>query len=233
MSSGVAIGLEWGEEGAQSAARRDDIIVVVDALRATSTIATALAHGVRSVRPVALMSQCHGELTAGEVGGARSESCDLDNSPLAFVDGTHRGKELVLKTSNGTPCVVASSHSSGDVIAGSLLNATGCGKFVANRSRQSKRNVSFVLAGRRGKPTSEDGIAAAAIAQAIGPCESLLEFARTPEELEEAFLESPTGQHLVELGKTDDVRFCARLDAFDVVPVFKDGLFTAEWGGGA
>ena len=113
MSAETVISFEWGKEAAEKAADRGDIVVVVDALRASSTIVTALACGVRCVRPVALLSECRGELTAAEVDGCRYEGTDLDNSPIAFLDGVHVGTELVLRTSNGTQCVAAASRNAG------------------------------------------------------------------------------------------------------------------------
>ena len=228
MSAEIAISFAWGKEGAENAADRGDIIVVVDALRATSTIVTALACGVRCVRPVALLSECRGELTAAEVDGSKHEGSDLDNSPLAFLGGAHLGAELVLRTSNGTQCVAAASRTSGKVVAGSLLNAASCGTYVAEKARLSERSVSFVLAGRKGEPAVEDGIAAVAIARTIGPFTAPVEFLVPPDRLEEAFLRSTTGEHLSVMGKGDDVRFCAQLDRFNVAPVLCGDFFTPE-----
>ena len=226
MPDEIVIHFGWGKKEAENAADRGDIFVVVDALRATSTIVTALACGVRCVRPVALLSECRGELTAAEVDGVKHKDSDLDNSPIPFLNGAHHGAELVLRTSNGTQCVAAAAHTSAEVIAGSMLNATSCGTYVANKARLSGKSVSFVLAGRKGETAVEDGIAAASIAKAIGPFTAPEEFLIPQGEIEKAFLRSTTGEYLLAMDKEEDVKFCVQLDRFNITPILRGAFFT-------
>ena len=228
MTGDFSISFELGPDGARRAARRGDIMVVVDALRATSTIVTALGNGVRSVRPVATIDECQGELTAAEQDCVKHEDSDLDNSPLSFMNEVHAGKELVLRTSNGTQCIAAAAGADGVIIAGALLNARSCAGFVASRAYESGRNVTFVLAGRKGQIAIEDGITAAAISEIMQPSSAPRQFLCTPEQSEDAFLSSSTGRHLAKMGKIEDVRFCARSDVFDMVPLLRGNSFLPD-----
>jgi 2-phosphosulfolactate phosphatase len=85
------------------------VAVIVDVLRATSTIVTALAAGVTEVFPVATLDECaalgreHGYITAAERDGVAAEGFDLGNSPFGFLNPNFpvRGRSLAISTTNG------------------------------------------------------------------------------------------------------------------------------------
>lgn len=221
--------LELGPSGAKAASDRGDVIVVVDALRATSTIVAALAGGMTSVRPVATVDECVGEVTAGERGGHKVPYLDFDNSPLEFVNGGQRGKKLCLTTTNGAECLLsAAQNGRAAVLAGALLNATAVARAALTLAQRRACNITIVVAGRNNQIAVEDQIAATQIALAIPGAEvrGSVPMLSADDYLID-FLNSDSGRNLSSLGRVQDVIFCAQKDAFDVVPMFKDGELTA------
>jgi phosphosulfolactate synthase (CoM biosynthesis protein A)/phosphosulfolactate phosphohydrolase-like enzyme len=220
-----AIKVELGASGALAASHRGDVIIVVDAIRASSTIITALANGVRSVIPVATVEDCIGEVTAGERGGKKIAQLDHDNSPLVFDNGRHRGKQLVLTTSNGTECILAAaSNPKATVLVGALLNVTAVAGFALETARTTGRNLSIVVAGRNNQPASEDVQSTSEmITQFHGaPVQTDIDLINS-EDFVLDFLNSESGRNLSSLGLSEEVIFCAQKDKFDVVPIFRDG----------
>lgn len=223
---GVAI--ELGPSGAKAASDRGDVIIVVDALRATSTIVAALAGGMTSVRPVATVDECVGEVTAGERGGLKVPHLDFDNSPLAFAGGEQRGKKLCLTTTNGTECLLsAAQNEQAVVLAGTLLNATAVAKAALTLAHRRTCNITIIVAGRNNQIAIEDQIAATQIALGIpgaDVCGSVPML--TSDDFLIGFLNNDSGKNLLSLGRVQDVIFCARKDAFDIVPILANGELT-------
>lgn len=222
--SPIPVYLENGVDGAAAASARGDICIVVDALRASSTIITALASGVGSVRTVATAEECVGELTAGEFHGEKLPGVDFDNSPLAFLNGDFTGEELVLTTTNGTACIQACVDGSSSLLIGSLLNATA----VAARARKlcGGGGISLIMAGRRGGLASEDLLAVSVIVSELGECELHGDFKPLQSEAYNMeFLASGSGENLKRLGREDDVLFCAQRDYFSAVPEWEEDRF--------
>lgn len=219
----IRIGL--GAGAALAAARRGDVVVVIDALRASSTIVTALAHGLKSVRPVTSVDECVGELTAGERGGKQVPQLNLDNSPLVFLDGSHQGKGLVLTTSNGTECLhAAASHPGSVTLVGSLLNAEAVARSALQLAQGRGSDISLICAGRNNEMASEDLIAASEIAMSIPGAPVLGDIKPvTCSDFYREFLASDSGRNLSKLGKTGDVIFCAVRDRYPLTPIFNNG----------
>lgn len=209
--------LENGLPGATAACSRNDLIIVVDALRASSTIASALASGIGSIRPVMTPEECVGNLTAGERFGRKLPGMTYDNSPCAFYQRSFEGEQLVMTSTNGTACIKESAKGQGPVLVGSLVNASAVAAY--SMRKRDGRDVSIVMAGRRGELAPEDLFAASAIAAELGDyrIEGEVE-AVGLDRPDRAFLTSPSGANLVALGREDDVRFCMQMNIFDVVP---------------
>jgi phosphosulfolactate phosphohydrolase-like enzyme len=224
-SSRARVTLTVGVDGARAASARADVVVVVDALRASSAIVAALARGMRSVRPVESVEECVGEVTAGERDGVKLPQMDFDNSPTAFDDPALAGKELVLTSTNGTRCIVAAaSNPEAVVLVGALLNATAVGRAAARLAAGRGCGVSIVIAGKPHHPSPEDHISATEIASAIeGASIEGAEHMLSVSDFDGAFLASEAGTHLVGLGRRGDVVACADRDRYEVVPVFREG----------
>jgi 2-phosphosulfolactate phosphatase len=195
--------------------------VVVDVLRATSTIAQALAAGYRRVLCCAeieeareLRERLGDAVLAGERRAAAIEGFDLGNSPRDFVEA--RAETLVLTTTNGTRAIVAAATHAETVLVGSLLNLDA----VAEAARGAGTDVEVVCAGVDGRFTLDDAYcagrlvalfegersdAAEAAARLAASFPSALEGLRASE--------NPFHEQLGE-----DVEWCARENVLDVVP---------------
>ena len=130
-------------------------VVVLDVLRATSTIASALASGARGVEPAGTLEQATararatGALLGGEREGLRPEGFDLGNSPCEY-DARCADRELVLSTTNGTQAVLA-ARGSRRILAGSLLNVEATARALIAGGAQE---VLLLCSGSRGQGPS-------------------------------------------------------------------------------
>ena len=225
--------LERFAAGAEAAARRGDVVIIVDALRASVTVAAALKVGASRVIPVpsveAAMAYlaCPGCLVAGERGGARIPSFDYGNSPLELLrlEDTLGGRALILTTSNGTRCVAAASGASA-LLVGSLPNLSAVSEAALISARELDRDITVVATGWMDQIAVEDSYSARALGQ------RLVELGAHPDDprrLSQAsadaaiiFAESASGRRLANLGYGKDVAFCAQTDVLNVAPI-RDG----------
>jgi len=225
----VSASIEQGVGGALHAASKKDVIIVVDALRCSSTVIAALAGGVKSIRPVVSADECVGEVTAGERGGKKIPGLDYDNSPVNLSAPALRGKSLVLTTTNGTECIKTSASYGSPVLIGALINATAVAKAALRLARELRRNISIVMAGRNNQLAPEDLISASEIIARLDGV-TLKGYIRPVHAADCAreFLESDSGRAIVAQGRRDDVLFCSQKDTHSTVPVYRDGLLVAN-----
>ena len=222
------ISLELGPSGARAASDRGDVIIVVDALRATSTIVTALAGGMKSVKPVASVDECVGEVTAGERGGHKIPHLDFDNSPTSFAGGDRRGKKLCITTTNGTECLVSAAASGNSIVlAGAMINCTAVASAAMTLAQRRGSNITIVIAGRNNQIAVEDQITATQIALNIPGADVLGSVPmRMSDDVLIDFLNSDSGKNLASLGRVQDVIFCAQKDIYAMVPSLSGGELT-------
>jgi 2-phosphosulfolactate phosphatase len=122
---------------------KDSNVVVIDILRATSTICTAIHEGAECVRAVknpqdALDLKAQGYLTAAERDGLKLEGFDMGNSPFECMDGAVRGKRIALTTTNGTKCIEAVAHAGArHVLSGSFLNLEALSQWLVAENRKT------------------------------------------------------------------------------------------------
>jgi 2-phosphosulfolactate phosphatase len=210
-------------------------VVLLDVLRATTVVATALAHGARWVMPVAGVEEARararsrpGALLAGERGGDPPPGFALGNSPVQVA--RLRPRELVLTTTNGTLAAERAASLVPPplvVYAGALVNRGA----VARALEEAGADVVLACAGQQGHAAAEDLLAAGAIAQAL-PARwrrddlaytAQWAFASQAHRLTAALAETPHGQELVRQGYAQDVAFCASLDRLEVLPCLVEG----------
>jgi len=200
---------------------------VIDVIRATSTIVTALAHGA-GVRPVASVEDAFAlkkrnpkALLAGERGGVALPGFDLGNSPEDFTSARVQGRLVLLTTTNGTQALAACAGAR-KVVTASLLNLDA----VAARLRELGPPWIVVCAGCDGEFGVDDAVVAGGIAEALGqehPMAAL--FRATRGDLTETLLGSAAGQELRKVGLEKDIPFCAQVDLFSIVPTMSaDGV---------
>lgn len=213
--------LELGVAGALRAQYRGDVVVVVDAIRASATITRCVELGAREVIPVVSATELKGEVTIGERGGAKLPGARFDNSPLSLTRKAIDGKSVVISTTNGTECIRAAHGENSVVLVGGMNNCSAVAQAALELAIRRGSGISLVAAGRNNLPAIEDRAAVTEIMRAIGnvTARGTLEPFYS-DNLEHDFLESESGANLVQLGQAEDIIYCSRKDVTTAVPVF-------------
>ncbi|NLV91537.1 MAG: 2-phosphosulfolactate phosphatase [Firmicutes bacterium] len=212
--------------------------VVIDVLRATSTLATAFANGVTKVFPTATVEEARSlrgtnRLLGGERGGVKLPDFDLGNSPREYTAAVVAGRELVMTTTNGTAAILASAGAH-RVLLASFLNLPA----VVAACRRLQREVVVVCAGTQQRFTLEDAVCAGMICQALtgvraeeavdlglsdGASLVLALAEQWQGRLEEMLQSCRHGRNLARLGFAEDLTYCSQLGLLEVVPEYSQG----------
>ncbi len=215
---------------------RGRIAVVLDVLRATSTIVTALANGARSFHVTLTVDESlerarslgPGTLLGGERGGVLIPGFDLDNSPLAFTRDRVHGRDIVFTTANGTAALLKARQAD-EVHVASLLNAHAIARKIAD----DPRPVVILCSGTRSQISLDDCIGGGAVAAqllALGRkwdgddglrlCIDSYR-AALAQGLAKALAESRGGLNLCSTPEgLRDLEWCARENTIDLAPRF-------------
>lgn len=218
--------IELGVAGAIAGAERGDVVVVVDCLRASSTIVTALSSGLEAVVPCASMEDGlrAGRISAGERGGRKIPGFTHGNSPIEIRDRGYSGGTLHLSTTNGTECLNCAARGASAVLVGCLLNARAVAEVALELARETSSQITLVTAGRHNREAAEDSIGATEIAHYLDQGQPRGAVApHYSEDYVADFMASGTGQNLIGLGYSADVVFCAQKDKYDLVPIYREG----------
>lgn len=214
--------------------------VVVDVIRATSTIVEALANGARAIYPtvstedaIRLANSLGREdtLLCGERKGLKVEGFDLGNSPREYTPERVEGKRLVMSTTNGTRAFVA-AQGAREVVSGSFLNLSSVIRHVS----RVPGDLMIICAGREGRFSLDDALCAGMLLRAViegpgGEEATLNDASRAALSLAHGFQldtellrRTAAGRALVEVGLGDDLPICAQRDRHDLVPVMSDRM---------
>ena len=214
---------------------------MIDVLRASTTITTALAHGAAVVLPRRSIDEARataaaraGALLGGERGGLKIEGFELGNSPAEYTADRVAGKPVVITTTNGT-LALAACHEAAEVLVGAIVNRAAVA--VTARALGASRGsdaIHLVCAGTDGHVTDEDLLAAGAMLDAAGREDELDAAALSARDrfrglaaagragLEEriaaAFRTCRGGENLIALGMEADLASAAAIDSLAVVP---------------
>jgi 2-phosphosulfolactate phosphatase len=195
--------------------------IVVDVLRATSTIAQALASGYERVyccREVDEARTLRDKLGEGLLGGEREavriEGFDVGASPREFL-GEPRSPVVIFSTTNGTRAILETASRAREVLLGSLLNLDA----VAAAAREHGEDVMIVCAGFQGTFAIDDAYCAGRIVQLLGaePSDS----AKAADAIARAWPDAHDGllaRTYGPPGLEEDIAFCAQVSVLDVVP---------------
>jgi len=212
----------------------DRTIVVVDILRATSCMTTALAFGIQSITPFALLEECRakkdqGYFISGERDGKKVEGFDLGNSPFEYMDEKLKGQNIAFTTTNGTQAI-AKSIGAREIVIGSFLNLSALAKYI----RQGKNDILIVCAGWKGRFNLEDTLFAGALIESLkdhvelecdAPLASLVLYQQAKSNMIGFLKDASHVKRLANLDIFEDIKFCLTADHFNVVPVFKGSRF--------
>jgi 2-phosphosulfolactate phosphatase len=199
--------------------------VVIDVIRATSTICQALASGYERVLCAAEVDEAlslrngDGVTLGGERLGVRIEGFDLGNSPREYLEP--RSSVLGMSTTNGTRAIVTAAARCDHVLVASLLNL----EAVVSAAQDEGEDVAVFCAGVKGAFALDDAYVAGRIAELLDgdrsdAAEAAVRLARSYTSAEEAFRASRSGRNLINHGPEleADIPFCARESVLDVVP---------------
>jgi 2-phosphosulfolactate phosphatase len=210
---------------------RNKIAVVIDVLRATTTIVEAIGNGASCVVPVQsvdgarILAQDRDDaLLCGERGGIRPEGFALGNSPCEYSNDTILNKACVLTTTNGTRALHMSEGAQ-DIVIGSITNVDALCDWIS----ADGRDVVLVCSGTDQRASLEDCIGAGLVVDRLGykADDSALMMLHTMKGCVDHFggiryaVESSFhAKRLIEMGFEHDVEFASRLSTNQVVPVF-------------
>jgi 2-phosphosulfolactate phosphatase len=220
----------------------NSIVVVIDILRATSTITTALYNGAKEVIPVDSVSRCIeigkqiNGITAGERDGKIAEGLSYGNSPFEYPESFIKGRTLVLTTTNGTKLLhMALDKGAKEIVIGAFTNlGSVCDHLIA-----MKKNVMLACAAWKDRVNLEDTLFAGAVVSRIkGHFAINCDSSHMAESLYNAgkndlyeFLKKNEASHyhrLTGFGLEKDIRYCLTEDAANVLPVYTDGRLIVE-----
>lgn len=217
-------------------------VVVVDVLRATSTVVAALANGAKAVIPAATSDEAirlasnlekNGVLLAGERKSLKIEGFDLGNSPREMLPEVVGGKTIVLATTNGTPALVAAQGGE-PVLVGAAVNFAALAERVRAILEQ-RGDLVIVCSGRERQFALEDAYMAGRLVKTLKGRKKMdmndaavaaLALVGSYEDWTDAFAVTDAARQLVEADLGEDVAFCAKPDRFGVVPQYAERRIT-------
>ncbi|MCC6290341.1 MAG: 2-phosphosulfolactate phosphatase [Chitinophagaceae bacterium] len=213
------------------------IVVIIDVLRATSTIPTALFNGAACVMPVDSVERCielgksTNGITAGEREGKVIEGLQHGNSPFEYYPEFIKGKVLVLTTTNGTRLLhMALEKGAKHIVTGSFANLSA----VVNYLIGQKQRVILACAAWKNKINIEDTLFAGAVISKVKAyfdinCDSSTIAAALYDEAKDdlyAFIKNRRASHYMRLsgyGLEKDIQHCLITDTANVLPLYEDG----------
>jgi 2-phosphosulfolactate phosphatase len=216
-------------------------VVVIDVLRASTTIIHALANGARAVFPCLSIEDAWAlasrfpeaeRLLGGERKGQLIPGFDLDNSPLQYTPDRVRGKVILFTTTNGTRALLQSAAAR-RVSIGAFVNLTA----VVTAHQQNSEPLHLLCAGTGGQLTAEDILFAGAVADRLVGSERqqwspgnvqaqmAMDFSRAhsgdSDEFRRTIFESLGARDLIQLGHQPDIERAMQHDLFDCVPFWE------------
>ncbi len=219
------------------------VAVVIDVLRATTTITHAIANKADCVIPMLSVDQAKEQgaqhpaaLLGGERGGQKIDGFDLGNSPAEYPESVVRGKKIFFTTTNGTKAMQA-CRAAQEILIAAFVNLTAVCSELAEHE-----HVSIICAGTEGEITREDVLLAGAIvdvlsvdaaepiqlndqAQIAADAWVEAKTGLTVDTLADRLKQSRGGRNVLRLGQENDIDLAATLDRFHVVPK----LSTETW----
>ncbi|MBX7051267.1 MAG: 2-phosphosulfolactate phosphatase [Flavobacteriales bacterium] len=211
-----------------------DIVVVIDVLRATSAITTALHYGVDKIIPVATVEEARDYQSKGFIAGAERdgqvvEGFDFGNSPYAYMDPKMKGKSVVLTTTNGTKAIQMAKDKE-LVVIGCLNNLDLLCEFLISQHK----NTLILASGWKDKVNLEDTICGGAIADILLETRKFRSnedstvaakfIYRSAREHLWSFLRSSSHRRrLIKLNIQKDVKYCLTLNTVPCIPILRDG----------
>jgi 2-phosphosulfolactate phosphatase len=230
----MRVGLYVTPDQSDEFSLRDQTVVVVDVLRAGTSIAMALANGAKEIIPVTTVERAvkisgslFGDhiLRGGERHGKMIEGFNLGNSPLEYTEERVKGKAIIFSTTNGSRAIDKARFAR-EVAICAFVNISAVARFLSSL----KRDFHVICSGNDGLFSMEDTVCAGMLVHKLGERKDLSlvlsDGASAALALFKSFGRSSTkmikgsehGQYLAQIGFADDLDVCASVDLLDVVP---------------
>lgn len=209
----------------------ESIVVVIDILRATSSITYGIDNGAEAIIPVANVEDCltyadKGYLLAAERNGEVVTGYDFGNSPFSYTAEKVSGKTIVLTTTNGTKALYLASKRAYQVVIGSFLNLDSLCDYLSVQNK----NVLLLCAGWKDQFNLEDTLFAGAVVNKLRKnfehfddssvaAEDLYSLAK--DDLRKYLYKSSHSHRLAQLNIEEDVVFCLQLNICSAIPVLQ------------
>lgn len=220
----------------------DRTVVVIDVLRASASIITALANGARGIVPVADLAEAgkiasnldpSSFLLGGERGGERIEGYHLGNSPLEYTAEAVKNRTIIFTTSNGTQAI-ARARSARHLLIGSFINAASVVDFITRQGGE----VVLVCAGRRNRASLEDTLCAGLLLYRLWEGDepatvndaahmAFTQYRNDKDDLAAALQHCNHAQWLTQRGFDADVAYCTQIDSLTVLPYYRENRLVA------
>lgn len=221
------------------------VVAVIDVLRASTSIATALSNGARTIMPVestdvALIRMKDFErddvILAGETKMLPIPGFDVGNSPREFTPQVVNDRTILMTTTNGTRALMNLSGAR-DVLVASYVNHAAVSAMLRTAARANE-NISIVCAGHEGHFSLEDAACAGRYVRSISQktrsavelndaaCACELIDRKYGDNIAKIFRDSVHGKALAEAGFGEDLLACAAVDSHPVVPIYQDRQIT-------
>jgi len=209
---------------------QNKIVVVIDILRATTSICVAFQNGVNKIIPVSTPEECikfreQNFLCAAERNAIKVDGFDMGNSPFEFLNPDIKNRTIAFTTTNGTKAIKLSQQAgAAQIVIGSFLNL----KFLSDWLIKQEKDIVLLCAGWKDKVNLEDTLFAGAVIKNIKQyfemdCDSGLmaeaQFIFSESNLENIVRQSSHAKRFQKLhSKTDDVKYCLQMNTINLVP---------------
>ncbi len=221
-------------------ALRDKTIVVIDVLRASTTITYAMNAGAREVIPVSSVDQAMkivGNLFStltmlcGERGGKRIEGFKLGNSPSEYTKEAVEGKSLILTTTNGAVALTKAKHAR-HCFVGSFVNISSVVRSLSELPDLEQTGLAIICSGREDDFSLEDATCAGMILTKLEEKNLNIELSDSARSVLSIYreygnniygtlMQSDHGKYLTSIGFADDIKTASEIDSVPIVPVLE------------
>ena len=220
--------------------------VVIDVLRATSVITTALDNGAQEVIPVRTVEEAQSlyaisdvskTLRGGERNALKIEGFDLSNSPLEYKKKVVEGKTIIITTTNGTNAI-NNVKGADEVVLACFRNVTAVADHLVGLSHRGSRDIVIVCAGTEGRFSLDDGLCAGMLIELLKQQIEVetddlgLLVTQYYQQNKTNLLGALSGcfhlKRLFTMGFYDDIRFCLETNCVTTVPVVQEGKITKK-----
>ena len=219
----------------------NSVVVIIDILRATTSMCVAIDNGVEALLPVLTVEECrtyreHGYLIAAERNGEQVEGFDFGNSPYSYMGSEIKGRKVAMSTTNGTHALnAAREHNAKEIVIGAFSNISVLVDYLIERNE----NILLLCAGWKNRPNLEDTIFAGAMVKRLRGnfvldedtaliAETLFKMANRRKRY---YMNNSSHYHRIvyTLQIQKDVKYALRKDTHQVIPILVgDHLFNLD-----